>query len=75
MPTIDKAIVYDGFDGAIVGAIVHLDSYKIVYDRDLMLSILMERDGLSYINAQDYLCFNVDDMYVGEFTPIIWEDE
>ncbi|MDB4442117.1 hypothetical protein N9219_01705 [bacterium] len=68
-------IVYDGMDEAIIYAIPHRDSYIIVYDRDLIVNILMERDGMEYIIAQEYIDFNIDCMYVGEFTPVLYEEE
>ena len=68
-------ITYDGLDEAIVNAIPHDDSYVVVYDRDLIVNILMERDGMEYIIAQEYIGFNIDCMYCGEFTPILYEEE
>jgi len=67
-------ITYDGLDEAIVNAIPHDDSYIVVYDRDLIVNILMERDGMEYIIAQEYIDFNIDRMYLGEFTPVIYEE-
>jgi len=67
-------ITYDSLDDAIVNAIPHNDSYIVVYDRDLIVNILMERDGMEYIIAQEYIDFNIDRMYVGEFTPILYEE-
>jgi hypothetical protein len=69
-------ITYDGLDGAIVNAIpLQDDTFIVVYDRWKIIDILMERDGMSYIDAQDYVCFNIDDAYLGEYTPIIYEED
>ncbi len=68
-------ITYDGLDDAITHAEPHKDSYIVFYDRDLIVSILMERDGMEYIIAQEYIDFNIDRMYVGEFTPVLYEEE
>jgi hypothetical protein len=69
-------ITYDGLDGAIVNAIpLQDDTFIVVYDRWKIIDILMERDDMSYIDAQDYVCFNIDDAYLGEYTPIIYEED
>ena len=69
-------ITYDGLDGAIVNAIpLQDDTFIVVYDRWKIIDILMERDGMSYIDAQGYVCFNIDDAYLGEYTPIIYEED
>ncbi len=67
-------ITYDGLDDAIAYAEPHKDSYIVFYDRDLIVNILMERDGMEYIIAQEYIDFNIDRMYVGEFTPVLYEE-
>jgi hypothetical protein len=50
------AIVWDGFDNAIIGI---NNEGRIVYDLDLMRTILMVRDGMSVIDADEYLSYNV----------------
>jgi hypothetical protein len=50
------AIVWDGFDNAIVG-ISH--DGRIVYDLDYMRTILVNRDGMSLLDADEYLSYNV----------------
>ena len=69
-------ITYDGLDDAIVNAVWLYDgTYVLVYDRWKIIDILMKRDGMSYIDAQDYVCFNIDDAYLGKYTPIIYDEE
>lgn len=63
-----EAIVWDGFDEAIIG--YDMRESKAVYDQAKMTDILMERDGMTYEEAIDYLGFNVFCIYVGEYTPI-----
>lgn len=41
-----------------------------VYDYDKCVDILIERDGMSYDEAVDYMEFNVIGAYVGQQTPI-----
>lgn len=57
----------DGFDDAIIG--LEPLSGKVIYDIDLMVSVLME-EGLDNVEAIEYLDYNVLNAYVGEQTPI-----
>lgn len=57
----------DGFDNAIIG--IEPLSGKVIYDIDLMVSVLMG-EGLTSEEAIEYLDFNVLNAYVGEMTPI-----
>ena len=63
-----EAIVWDDFDDAIVG--YDLREWRVIYDQAKMADILMERDGMTYEDAIDYLGFNVFCAYVGDYTPI-----
>ena len=63
-----EAIVWDGFDDAIIG--YDLREWRAIYDEEKMADILMERDGMTYEDAIDYLGFNVFSTYVGDYTPI-----
>jgi hypothetical protein len=58
----------DGFDDAIVG--IDKMSERIVYNKELMIQVLMERDEMSWEDAIEYLEYNVFCAYVGEHTPI-----
>lgn len=62
-----EAIVWDGFNGAIIGT-----DYggRIVYDVDLMIAILVTEENMEEIDAIEHLNFNVLCAYVGEMTPI-----
>ena len=62
-----NALFADGFDDAIIGT--HPYEQKVVYDSNKMIKILMQ-DGMSEIDAMDYLSFNVFSAYVGEHTPM-----
>jgi hypothetical protein len=62
-----EAIVWDGFDDAIIG--YDMREWKVIYDEAKMAEILIA-DGMSYEDAIEYLEFNVFSTYVGEYTPI-----
>jgi hypothetical protein len=76
---------YDGFDEAILGpaSIWRSNSMVsvLVYDAELMRSILMNRDGMSAEDAREFIEFNIEGAYIGEDTPVLvwtediyWED-
>ena len=65
------AMTADGFDDAIIGIGSRCGQPDLlVYDIDTALDILMDRDGMSYEEAQEYFSFNVEGAWVGEGTPI-----
>ena len=62
----------DGFDDAIIG--VDHSFEKLVYSRTKCIDVLMKRDGMNDLEANEYFDFNVSGAYVGEKTPI-WVDD
>jgi hypothetical protein len=71
---------YDGFDEAILGpaSIWRSNSMVsvLVYDAELMRSILMSRDGMSAEDAREFIEFNIEGAYIGEDTPVlVWPDD
>jgi hypothetical protein len=65
-----KWLSADGFDDAIIG----VSNYKIVYSRTKCIHILIERDGMTFDEAEEFFDFNVEGAYVGRKTPI-WVDD
>jgi hypothetical protein len=78
-------IKLDGLDGAIIGpAIVLLENetvQKLVYDAEAIRDILMERDGMGFEEAREFIEFNIESAYMGPGTPILvwpqdmWDEE
>lgn len=62
-----QLLTADGFDDAIVG--LDSKSFRVIYDYDLMLEVLMEGD-MTEQDAIEYLEFNVLNAWVGDQTPI-----
>ena len=62
-----QAIFADGFDEAIIG--YDASAFTTVYDYDKCLDILVKRDGMSHVEAHEFMEFNVVSAYVGDFTP------
>ena len=71
MPICDEETLHaDGFEDAFIGYGVRFNCMVSVYDGAKCLNILMERDGMDYEEATEYMDFNVTGAYVGDYTPI-----
>jgi hypothetical protein len=75
----ENLIMLTGFDDAVVGIGHHWAPADgggasredaLVYDFHKMVKILMERDGMTYIDAVEYLEFNAVGGFFGPSTPI-----
>jgi hypothetical protein len=67
----EEALMADGFDEAILGISQRVGMEDVVaYDRDKCISVLMDRDGMSWEDAVEYFEFNVAGAYLGENTPV-----
>jgi thiamine monophosphate kinase len=62
-----EAIVWDGFDEAIIG---HDNRGRLVYDIDLMVETLTREDEMSEEEAMEFLDYNTLNTFVGDLTPI-----
>lgn len=60
----------DGFEAAIIGLDTSSEVFRVIYDRNLMVDILVTNDGMTRSEALEYLEYNVFSAYVGEGTPI-----
>lgn len=62
----------DGYDAAIIGLLWELDREQpvIAYDRELVLNILVEREGMTYEDAVEFHEYNQAGAYLGPGTPV-----
>jgi len=66
-----EALKADGFDDAILGVASRCGQNDLIaYDVNKIISILMERDGMDYEEAQEFFEFNIVGAYMGENTPV-----
>lgn len=66
-----KALLADGFEDAYLGHTVNTHHVVVaVYDYTRCVNILMERDGGSFDDADEYMRYNVIAAYVGENGPL-----
>jgi len=57
------------YDKAIIGVVTRIGCEAVCYDEDIVRSILMEGDGMTEEEAQEYIDFNMKGAWVGEHTP------
>jgi hypothetical protein len=65
----EEILLADGFEDAFVGLAQQFNKCFAVYDHDKCIKILIERDGMTPEEAEEYFEFNVTGCYVGELTP------
>jgi len=65
-------LLADGLDEAFIGIGWQFNTPLAVYDRDKCIEIL-ESQGMTPEEAQEYFYFNTQGAYVGEQTPIFIE--
>ena len=64
-------ITADGFETAFVAVGFRYNGNDIaVYDYDLCIDVLIDRDTMSVEEAHEFMSYNVIGAYVGEETPL-----
>lgn len=68
----ESALLMDGFDEAFIGFSRRGNEPLLAcYSYDKMIETLIERDGMDYDEAMEYVDFNCVGAWMGERTPII----
>ena len=71
-----KALFADGFDDALIGIARRATQEPLVaYDREKCIRTLMDRDGMSREDAEEFFEFNVIGAWMGEGTPVFVDTE
>ena len=66
MQPIEPTLTADGVEIALLGFGHQFNTPVAVYSKDRCLHVLMERDGMSREDAEEYFDFNVAGAWVGE---------
>lgn len=65
------ALFADGLERAIVGyTLNHHSPSVVVYDYDKCVSVLVKRDGMTALEAEEFLSFNTLGAFVGQNGPV-----
>ena len=67
----NDTILVDGLDDALLG---YDTKSRAVYSVIKIIQIFMERDGMDEEMAREYFDYNVEQAYLGEYTPIYLYD-
>lgn len=68
----ENVLLMDGFDEACIGFSQRINEPLLaVYSWELMMKVSIERDGMTYEEADEYINYNCIGAWVGEQTPII----
>ena len=68
----ESTMLMDGFDEALIGFAERINTPLLaVYDWNKMVDVLVERDGLEYEEAVEYISYNCAGAWVGDRTPMI----
>ena len=66
----EDALLADGFEEALIGVAERINLSVAAYDVDKIITILMERDGMTDEEAIEYFEFNIRGAWMGEHTPV-----
>jgi len=66
----DQTMLATGFEEAIIGLDTSGEVFRVVYDIDKVIEILMEDEETTEEDALEYFNYNMLGAYVGEGTPI-----
>jgi hypothetical protein len=67
----EGAIILDGLDDAIIGIVEEFgNGPKILYSKNKIIDILVERDGMTSDESIEYYDFNILGLYAGEQNPV-----
>jgi len=72
----EGAIILDGLDDAIIGIVEEFgNGPRILYSKNKILTILCERDEMTYSEAVEFFDYNIIGLYAGEQNPIFLVSE
>jgi hypothetical protein len=73
-PEDEDLIVFNGLDDAFLGVVYSFTTpITTCYDKEKIITILMDRDCMTYEEAIEFFDFNIAGLYAGERTPFILE--
>lgn len=71
----DGLVALDGLDAALIGVSSRCGQAScLVYSSERIIRILVERDGMTRDEAEEFFDFNIAGAYMGERTPFFLHD-
>lgn len=67
----EQAVLWDDMDQCIIGVSEVEGSYRAIYSADKVLHYLMERDGMSYDDAREWMDYNMSPGTPGGDYPLM----
>lgn len=72
----EGAIILDGLDEAIIGIVEEFgNGPRILYSKNKILAIFMERDLMTCSEAEEFYDYNLMGLYAGEQNPVFLVSE
>jgi len=71
----EGAVLLTGLDNAIIGIVEDFTGRKILYSKPKILNILMVRDGMTEIEAEEFYDYNILGLYASELNPVFLDIE
>jgi hypothetical protein len=70
--TDEEIMLMDGFEEAFIGFSRRCGQPTLAtYSFDKMLQVLVDRDGMDVLEAEEYISYNCAGAWMGELTPVI----
>lgn len=65
----------DGFDSAVIGLTYDANAghWRVIYDCEMCITLLMQRDGMSFEEAVEFFDYNVTGGAVGPQSPLFMQ--
>lgn len=72
----EKFLTVDGFEDCLIGVAERFGGLlTLAYDKDKILKKMMDRDGMTWEDAEEYFDYNIVGAWVGDKTPIFISKE
>jgi len=69
-----ELVFFDGLDSAIIGvSLLASGDPRVAYSASKLIEALVE-NGMDHAEAQEFMEYNIEGMYMGEFTPSVVDD-
>ena len=68
----EEAILLLGYEHAIIGVVESFEGRRVIYSKEKIIDSLC-KDGMTWIEAEEYFDYNIKNGYFGELSPVFLE--